>query len=128
MSKGWTIFISILATIIISTTIFFAATPTGRAIWNDWMFALNKVDEHTYENQREVENTCRAMIATYNIDKNIYLQYKDSTDSEQASWANNAKIRANSTASIYNNYIIQNSFVWQDNVPSDIFMTLAYIE
>jgi len=128
MSKGWTIFISILATIIISTTIFFAVTPTGRAIWNDWMFALNKVDEHTYENQREVENTCRAMIANYNIDKNIYLQYKDSTDSEQVSWANNAKIRANSTASIYNNYIIQNSFVWQDNVPSDIFMTLAYIE
>lgn len=128
MNKGLTIFISILATITLSAIIFFTVVPIGRTIWNEWMFSLNKVDEQTYENQREVENTCRAMISSYNSDKLIYLQYRDSNISEQISWANNAKIRANTTASTYNNYIIENSFVWQNNVPSDIFITLEYIE
>lgn len=128
MSKGWTIFLSILGGILFSAIIFFTAIPTGRAIWNEWMFSLNKVDEQTYENQREVENTCRAMIASYNADKMIYLQYKDSEVQEEVSWANNAKIRANTTASTYNNYVLENSFVWQDNVPDDIYMELEYIE
>ena len=42
--------------------------------------------------------------------------------------ANNAKIRANNTANTYNNYILKNSYVWKDNVPSDIKTKLDYIE
>ncbi len=67
------------------------------------------------------------MIASYNSDKLIYEQYKDSESAEERGWANSAKIRANQTASTYNNYILKNSYVWKDNVPSDIKTELTYI-
>ena len=51
------------------------------------------------------------------------------TDNEEKkSWAEQSKMRANKTASIYNNYILENSFVWEDNIPSDINYKLEYIE
>ena len=68
------------------------------------------------------------MIASYNSDKLVYEQYKDSESEEERSWAAQAKMRANKTASSYNNYILKNNYVWKDNVPSDIYMTLPYIE
>lgn len=37
-------------------------------------------------------------------------------------------MRANKTASTYNNYILKNSFVWDGNIPSDINYSLEYIE
>ena len=43
-------------------------------------------------------------------------------------WAAQAKMRANKTASSYNNYILQNNFVWKDNIPEDIRTTLDIIE
>lgn len=89
---------------------------------------MEKVDEKNYDNQKDVENTCRAMISSYNSDKLIYEQYKDSLNAEEKGWANSAKIRANQTASTYNNYILKNSFVWQNNIPNDIFMELQYIQ
>lgn len=113
---------------IIGGCIFLFATPSGKALYNEWQYSLDKTDEQTYENQKEVEDTCRAMIASYTQDKLIYEQYKDSTVDEERSWANSAKIRANNTASTYNNYILKNSYVWQGNVPTDIFMTLEYLE
>lgn len=68
------------------------------------------------------------MISTYEADRLTYEQYKDSGDEEEQSWAEQAKMRANRTASTYNNYILENSYVWQDNVPSDIYTELEYIE
>lgn len=127
MNKFWIIFITILCTVAIGLTIFFTLTPTGKAIINKWQYNLEKVDEETYEKQKEVEDTCRAMISSYTQDKLMYDQYKDSEVEEERSWANNAKIRANNTASTYNNYILKNSYVWKENVPSDIYMELAYI-
>ena len=113
---------------IISLPIFFGATPTGKAIWNTWFHKVQEADDLTnYETKKEVEDTCRAMIASYTQDKLVYEQYKDSTNSEERSWANNAKIRANNTASTYNNYILKNSYVWKGNIPSDIYMNLQYI-
>lgn len=117
-----------LLVVIIGLTIFFTLTPSGKAIINKWEYSLEKTDEKTYENQKEVEDTCRAMIASYTQDKLVYEQYKDSTVDEERSWANNAKIRANNTAATYNNYILKNSYVWKGNVPSDIYMTLEYLE
>lgn len=113
---------------VIGLCIFFFATPTGKRIINKYDYSMENVDETTYENQKDVEDTCRAMISSYNSDKLIYEQYKDSSDAEERGWANSAKIRANQTASTYNNYILKNSYVWQDNVPADIYMTLAYID
>lgn len=122
------VLLTILLVVVIGLTIFFTAVPTGRAIINDWKYSLEKVDEKTYENQKEVEDTCRAMISSYTQDKLVYEQYKDSEVEEERSWANNAKIRANNTAATYNNYILKNNYVWKGNVPSDIYMTLQYIE
>ena len=124
----------ILATVLISVLTFFTllciflfATPMGKSIVNQYDYSMEKVDEKTYKNQKEVEDTCRALIASYNTDKLTYQQYKDSSNAEERSWANNAKIRANQTASTYNNYILKNSFVWANNVPSDIHSSLEYL-
>ncbi len=120
--------ITVLLGLIVGLPIFFGATPTGRTIWNNWRYGLEKVDEKTYKNQKEVENTCRAMIASYTQDKLVYEQYKESEVDEERSWANNAKIRANNTAATYNNYILKNSYVWKGAVPKDIYLTLSYLE
>ena len=119
----------VLSTLLIAAIIFFAATPVGRATWNNWFYNVQKVDDATrYETRKQVEDTCRAMIASYEADKLTYEQYKDSDDNEQLSWADQAKMRANKTASSYNNYILKNSFVWDGNIPHDIDNKLAYIE
>lgn len=71
---------------------------------------------------------CRAMMSSYETDKLTYEQYINSNNDEKKSWAEQAKMRANKTASTYNNYILENSFVWDDNIPSDINYKLEYIE
>jgi len=112
----------------IGLPIFFGATPAGRATWNNWFHKVQEADDATnYETRKQVEDTCRSMIASYNSDKLVYEQYKDSVDAEKQSWAEQAKMRANKTASSYNNYILKNNYVWKGNVPSDIWMTLEYI-
>ena len=120
------IFISLMT---IGLPIFFGLTPTGKRVWNNWFHQVQVADDQTnYQTRKNVEDTCRAMIASYTNDKLIYEQYKNSEDSLEKQMANNAKTRANQTARTYNNYIIKNRYVWRDNVPSDIYMTLAYIE
>lgn len=108
---------------------FFGMTPAGVALRNTWFHAVQKADDATnYDTLKEVEDTCRAMISSYQSDKLTYEQYKDSDNEEQQSWAEQAKMRANKTAVEYNNYILKNSYVWKDNVPGDIRMELAVIE
>ena len=122
------ILLTILSLALIVAIIFFAGTPTGRAIVNNWRFSLQKVDDVTmYEKRKEVEDACRAMMASYNADKLTYEQYRDSDNPEKQSWAEQAKMRANKTASSYNEYVLKNSFVWKDNVPADIYGKLEYI-
>lgn len=88
-----------------------------------------KIDDATnYETRKTVENSCRAMVSSYKADKLTWEQYKDSENSEQRSWADQAKMRANRTATNYNNYILKNSYVWDGNVPDDILSELAVIE
>ena len=119
----------ILLILIIGLPIFFGATPAGKAIWNNWFHAVQKADDATnYNTLKKVEDTCRAMISSYESDKLTYEQYKDSDNSEKQSWAEQAKMRANKTAATYNNYILENSYVWSDNVPGDIKGQLDYLE
>ena len=88
-----------------------------------------KIDDRTnYDTLKTVEDSCRAMIASYEADKLTWMQYKDSEDSEQRSWAEQAKMRANRTASNYNNYILKNSYVWDGNIPEDIRNELEFLE
>jgi hypothetical protein len=88
-----------------------------------------KIDDATrYDTRKKVEDTCRAMQASYESDRLTYEQYKDSDNEEKQSWAEQAKMRANKTAATYNNYILENSFVWSGNVPADIAGKLVYLE
>lgn len=118
-----------LAIIFILAILFFAATPVGRGVWNNWFHAVQKVDDATnYETKKQVEDSCRAMMASYTSDKLTYEQYKASDNEEKQSWAEQAKMRANKTAASYNEYVLKNSYVWNGNVPPDIRMNLPYLE
>lgn len=115
--------------ILLVAIVFFGMTPAGRTVWNNWFFDVQKADDATnYETLKQVEDTCRSMMSSYATDKMTYEQYKDNENEEQRSWAEQAKMRANKTASTYNNYILENSFVWADNVPDDIKIELPYLE
>ena len=123
------IVLMIITILIVVLLIFSAVTPIGRAMWNNWFHEVQKVDDATnYKTLKKVEDTCRSMIASYNADKLTYEQYKDSDNEEKQSWAEQAKMRANKTASTYNNYILENEYVWKGNVPADIYYKLQYID
>lgn len=114
--------------ILLFLTVFFTVTPMGRAAFNNWFFAVQKVDDATnYITRKGVEDTCRSMIASYTSDKLTFEQYKDSESQEKQSWAEQARMRANKTAASYNEYVLKNSFVWEGNVPNDIVSELPYI-
>ena len=126
---GIVMLVILLVLLFVVLPIFFNATPTGKAMWNNWFHDVQKADDDTnYKTLKKVEDTCRSMISSYNSDKLVYEQYKDSTDEDKQGWAEQAKMRANKTASTYNNYILKNSYVWKNNVPNDIYMTLPYID
>lgn len=115
--------------IVLGLILFFTITPAGRSIWNKNMYEVQKADDSTrYETRRRAEDTCRSMISSYTSDKLTWEQYKDSDSSEKQSWAEQAKMRANKTASSYNEYILKNSFVWDGNIPKDIREKLEYIQ
>ena len=121
--------IAAIAAVCIGLVLFFAVNPLGVMSWNSWFGLVQKADDATnYETLRQVEDTCRSMIASYEADRFTYEQYKNSEDDEQQSWAEQAKMRANRTASTYNNYILENSYVWSGNVPNDIDSELDYLE
>jgi hypothetical protein len=112
---------------IMAGSIIFAAPIRG--IVNTWRFGIQKADDATaYQTLKKVEDTCRAMIANYNSDKLAYEQYSASADGEKRAWGEQAKMRANKTASSYNNYILQNSFVWRGGIPHDIKRELSYLQ
>lgn len=128
MSKVGTIIVTIISVILIGAIIFFGFTPGGRSVWNSYTHSLEKADENQYETKKQVEDTARAMIASYKSDVATYEQYKDSDNEEKQSWAEQAKMRANRTANSYNEYILKNSYVWEDNIHSDIDYSLPIVE
>ena len=103
-------------------------THTGWAAWNLWFGSVQKVDNATnYETRKQVEDTCRAMISSYEADRLTWEQYKDSDSEEKQGWAEQAKMRANKTAATYNNFVLENSYVWSGNVPDNIDGELKYL-
>lgn len=102
--------------------------PARTALTNTLDYATQKVNDRTnYNTIKQVEDTCRAMQASYEADRMTYEQYKGE-EGEKANWAEQAKMRANRTAASYNEYILKNSFVWEGNVPNDIKQSLDYLE
>ena len=120
---------AILGVLLLSAILFFGLTPEGRTTWNNWFHAVQKADDNTsYATRKHVEDTCRAMMASYEADRLTWEQYRDRFSAEQRIWAEQAKMRANKTAASYNEYVLKNSYVWEGNIPSDINHQLAYIE
>lgn len=118
-----------LAIALLIGILFVVWNPVGRGIWNANQYAVRKMDDATrYSTRKKVEDTCRAMIASYTSDKLRYEQYAASDSAEQRGWGEQAKMRANQTASTYNNYILKNSYVFKGNIPSDIKAELEYIQ
>lgn len=100
----------------------------GIYVSNRYDFFARKIDDATnYDTLKEVEDTCRAMITSYTADKLRYETYAASESPERQEWAEQAKIRANSTAAKYNEYYLKNSFVWKGGVPTDIKSELPYL-
>lgn len=128
MSRVGIIIATLLCIILIGAIIFFGLTPGGRSIWNSYTHSLEKADENQYETKKQVEDTARSMIASYKSDVATYEQYKDSDNEEKQSWAEQAKMRANRTANSYNEYILKNSYLWKNNIPSDIVYSLPIIK
>ena len=124
MSKGKIVVITVIAVLAVVAVLFFGLTAPGREIWNNYTHSLYKVDEVSYETRKTVEDTARSYISSYNADVAIYQSYKGSEDENMKQYAETAKIRAIRTATTYNEYILKNSYVWQNNVPADIFRTL----
>ena len=92
-------------------------------------YVNQKIEDRTnYSTRKKVEDTCRSMIASYKTDKSTYDMYKESNDSEKQSWGEQAKMRANKTANIYNEYILKNSYVFEGNIPSDIVYQLEILQ
>ena len=125
------------AAAIILSIVFLVSTAVigfGMDLGGTWLrnkqeYAVQKVDDATnYDTLKEVENTARAMISSYESDKLTYEQYNGSESAEKQAWADQAKMRANKTASTYNNYLLQNSFVWEGNIPEDISNELMIIQ
>jgi prepilin-type N-terminal cleavage/methylation domain-containing protein len=99
-------------------------TSAGRGMWNRHMYNVNKTDDITrYSTLKEVEDTCRAMQASYYSDIESYKAYKESGQDELAT---QVLIRANRTATTYNEYYLKNSFIFKDAVPSDIQEKLTF--
>lgn len=103
-------------------------TVIGRGIWNKNMWYVQKIDDRTrYSTMKKVEDTCRAMVASYTSDKVIFEMYQNSTDKREKELSDQARIRANKTAATYNEYILKNSYVWDGNIPRDIYAKLEFI-
>lgn len=144
------IIVAIICVLAITFSVICSVTPFGKALINKWKGVIQKTDDETnYETLKKVEDTCRSMIATYNRDKAEYEknneEYADNLD--KASKTNDESIKkiylkaaedalklsesyrqqANNTAATYNDYILKNSYVWKNNIPSDIHMRLELI-
>lgn len=92
-------------------------------------YTLQKIeDNNDYQSLKTVEDTARAMISSYEADKLKYLQYAGSDSEEERSWGEQAKMRANQTATSYNNFILKNSFKFEGNIPQDIAAELELIQ
>lgn len=120
--------VGVLLALVLCFGVWVGCTQSGRAAWNLWFGSVQKVDDATnYKTRKQVEDTCRAMISSYEADRLTWEQYKDSDSEEKQGWAEQAKMRANKTAATYNNFILENSYVWSGNVPDDIKDELGYL-
>lgn len=107
--------------IAIGIVLAFLATPAGVVLVNSYNSNMQRADDLTnYKTKKEVEDSCRALMVSYQNDRLIWEQYKDSKKPEEITWANSAKMRANKAAVTYNEYFLKNRYVFKNNIPEDL--------
>ena len=113
--------ITVFIVVVVGLFIYYFATPGGRRDLNVRQEQFIVADNETkYTTKKMVEDTARSMIVSYQGDKLYWEQYKDSTNAKEQEWAGQAKFRANKTAILFNEYVLKNSRVWDNNIPKDI--------
>lgn len=115
--------------IVLGILLAFLATPAGVMLVNSHNSNMQRADDLTnYKTKKEVEDSCRALMVSYQNDRLIWEQYKDSEKPEEVTWANSAKMRANKAAVTYNEYFLKNRYVFKDNIPEDLREELEIIK
>lgn len=115
--------------IVLGIVLAFLATPAGVILINSHAGIMKRADDLTnYRTKKEVEDSCRALMVSYQNDRLIYEQFKDSEKPEEVTWANSAKMRANKSAVTYNEYYLKNRFVFSGNIPEDLKEELEIIK
>ena len=123
------ILLAICGVLLFGILIWFVLTPEGIKEVNEYEAQLKDTDYNTdYDSVREIEETLRSYMASYEADRIIYETNKNNTDKESVALANAAKSRANRTAATYNQFYLKNSYIWKDNIPEDIKSELEYIQ
>lgn len=126
--KQFRLAVAIILATVLAVVGTFAVFPVWRQFINEYNYGIHKIDDATrYDTRKTVEDSCRAMQASYESDKQVWLQYRDHENEEKRGWADAALIRANKTAATYNQYVLKNSYVWEGNVPADIQSELPYL-
>ena len=116
----------VVAAVIVACFVF---APGIKSAYNSWKYDIQVADDNSnYETLKEVEDTCRAYIASYEADSITYETNKNLDSEEAQLLASSAKTRANRTAATYNTYYLQNNYVWKNNIPADIKTKLPYLE
>ena len=116
---------SIIMYVLLSLTMIFGAayllTHDNCSRFSDvWQANVNT----RYEVRIQVEDTAYALIDAYNANVSLHNQYCDIDNTK----ANEAKVRANAIAIIYNEFISKSIIVWDDNMPTDIEAELIFIK
>lgn len=127
MSKNQKIGLCVVGIVVLLVIGYFVSPGVRRVVNEERAAVLMADDASRYETKKKVEDTCRAMQASYEADKLTWEQYRNSESEEKREWADQAMIRANRTAATYNTFILENSYVWSGNVPKDIDEKLPYL-
>ena len=93
---------------------------------NEYRATLQRIHAETCPDMlRAQERQARNMIASWEADRDQWLMFRDSDNQEERNWANGALMRANRTASSFNNFMLEHS--WIHGIPDDIAESLPML-
>lgn len=125
-------FVIIIAIAGIGFTIYINYVPAGIEWWTEYQATREKAGEDTYENKKKVEDAARALIVSYESNLQDYEDAVElcaaNSESAYCSLKVTYKSRVNDAAIRFNEYMLENSFIWEDNIPEDIDRELPLID
>ena len=123
--------VAFLALAAISFSVYINYVPSGIEWWTEYQATRDKAGEDTYENKKQVEDEARALIVSYESNLMQYTEAIDqcaaNSESAYCSMAITYKTRTNNAAIRFNEYMLLNTFVWEENIPDDIDTELPLI-